>query len=64
MFVRHLKPRHGFERVLLVSGDRETEVRYLAHAKQMQALGLIPALAPLLGEVGLHRLEEVLLERL
>lgn len=29
-FVRHLKPRHGFERVLLVSGDRETEVRYLA----------------------------------
>ena len=29
-FVGHLKPRHGFERVLLVSGDRETEVRYLA----------------------------------
>jgi len=29
-FVRHLKPRHGFERVLLVSGDRESEVRYLA----------------------------------
>ena len=29
-FVRHLKPRHGFERILLVSGDRETEVRYLA----------------------------------
>lgn len=29
-FVRHLKPRHGFKRVLLVSGDRETEVRYLA----------------------------------
>jgi heavy metal translocating P-type ATPase len=29
-FVRHLKPRHGFERVLLVSGDRETEVHYLA----------------------------------
>jgi len=29
-FVRHLKPQHGFERVLLVSGDRETEVRYLA----------------------------------
>ncbi len=29
-FVRHLKPRHGFGRVLLVSGDRETEVRYLA----------------------------------
>ncbi len=29
-FVRHLRPQHGFERVLLVSGDRETEVRYLA----------------------------------
>jgi heavy metal translocating P-type ATPase len=29
-FVHHLKPNHGFERVLLVSGDRETEVRYLA----------------------------------
>ena len=29
-FIRHLKPRHGFERVLLVSGDRETEVQYLA----------------------------------
>ncbi len=30
LFVRHLKPQHGFERVLLVSGDRETEVSYLA----------------------------------
>jgi P-type E1-E2 ATPase len=29
-FVRHLGPRHGFERILLVSGDRESEVRYLA----------------------------------
>jgi heavy metal translocating P-type ATPase len=29
-FIHHLKPRHGFERVLLVSGDRESEVRYLA----------------------------------
>jgi P-type E1-E2 ATPase len=29
-FVSHLQPRHGFERVLLVSGDRESEVRYLA----------------------------------
>ena len=29
-FIRHLKPKHAFERVLLVSGDRETEVRYLA----------------------------------
>lgn len=29
-FINHLKPRHGIERVLLVSGDRESEVRYLA----------------------------------
>jgi len=29
-FVRHLNTRHHFERVLLVSGDRESEVRYLA----------------------------------
>lgn len=29
-FVDHLKPRHGFERVMLVSGDRESEVKYLA----------------------------------
>jgi heavy metal translocating P-type ATPase len=29
-FVRHLKPRHLFERVMLVSGDRAEEVTYLA----------------------------------
>jgi heavy metal translocating P-type ATPase len=29
-FVRHLRPRHLFTRVMLVSGDRESEVRYLA----------------------------------
>jgi heavy metal translocating P-type ATPase len=29
-FINHLKPRHRLERVLLVSGDRESEVRYLA----------------------------------
>jgi heavy metal translocating P-type ATPase len=29
-FIGHLGRRHHFERVLLVSGDRETEVRYLA----------------------------------
>ncbi len=29
-FIRHLKPDHGFARVLLVSGDRESEVSYLA----------------------------------
>ncbi len=31
-FVVHLGPRHGFTRVLLVSGDRETEVRRLAQS--------------------------------
>ncbi|MBI4583750.1 MAG: cadmium-translocating P-type ATPase [Planctomycetes bacterium] len=29
-FVGHLKPKHRFEKVMLVSGDRESEVRYLA----------------------------------
>lgn len=29
-FIRHLGTKHRFDRVLLVSGDRESEVRYLA----------------------------------
>ncbi len=29
-FISHLKPMHQFDRMLLVSGDRESEVRYLA----------------------------------
>lgn len=29
-FIGHLGPRHHFRRLLLVSGDRESEVRYLA----------------------------------
>jgi len=29
-FITHLRPRHRLERILLVSGDRESEVRYLA----------------------------------
>jgi P-type E1-E2 ATPase len=32
VFVRHLGPKHGFTKVLLVSGDREAEVRRLADA--------------------------------
>jgi len=28
--IRHLGPNHGFKRLMLVSGDRESEVRYLA----------------------------------
>jgi heavy metal translocating P-type ATPase len=31
-FVRHLGPKHGLERILIVSGDREAEVRRLAGA--------------------------------
>jgi heavy metal translocating P-type ATPase len=31
-FVQHLSTRHHFESVMLVSGDRESEVRYLAEA--------------------------------
>jgi heavy metal translocating P-type ATPase len=29
-FVKHLGPQHHFRRVMIVSGDRESEVRYLA----------------------------------
>ena len=29
-FIKHLKPRHHFSRLMIVSGDRESEVRYLA----------------------------------
>lgn len=29
-FVRHLGPKHHFSKVMIVSGDREAEVRYLA----------------------------------
>jgi heavy metal translocating P-type ATPase len=29
-FINHLQPNHAFDKVMLVSGDRESEVRYLA----------------------------------
>ena len=29
-FVKHLGPKHQFQRVMIMSGDRESEVRYLA----------------------------------
>jgi len=35
-FVNHLSPKHQFARVLLVSGDRESEVRYLANRVGIQ----------------------------
>jgi heavy metal translocating P-type ATPase len=37
-FIHHLKPKHRFDRVLLVSGDRESEVRYLAELVGIQEL--------------------------
>lgn len=52
-FIDHLGPKHQFARVMIVSGDRETEVRYLAeqvgiteiHAEQSpeQKLALVRA---------------------
>ena len=29
-FIRHLRPRHHVRKIMLLSGDREPEVRYLA----------------------------------
>jgi heavy metal translocating P-type ATPase len=29
-FIKHLGPKHQFQRIMIVSGDRESEVRYLA----------------------------------
>ncbi|HMF14788.1 MAG TPA: heavy metal translocating P-type ATPase [Gemmataceae bacterium] len=37
-FIRHLGRRHGLNRVILVSGDRESEVRYLAEQVGIQAI--------------------------
>jgi heavy metal translocating P-type ATPase len=31
-FIQHLGPRHAFDRQIIISGDRESEVRYLAEA--------------------------------
>jgi heavy metal translocating P-type ATPase len=31
-FIRHLEPRHGVAKVMLLSGDRESEVHYLAES--------------------------------
>jgi cation transport ATPase len=39
-FIRHLKSRHHLDRILLVSGDREAEVRYLA-----ERLGIVEVYA-------------------
>ncbi|MBA3721016.1 MAG: cadmium-translocating P-type ATPase [Parachlamydiaceae bacterium] len=31
-FVQHLQPKHGISKVMIISGDREEEVRYLANS--------------------------------
>ncbi|MGH7680829.1 MAG: heavy metal translocating P-type ATPase [Candidatus Eiseniibacteriota bacterium] len=36
LFVKHLKPKHLFRKVMLLSGDRESEVRYLAERVGIQ----------------------------
>ncbi len=38
-FIQHLSPSHGFKKIMLVSGDRESEVAYLA-----QLMGIKSAL--------------------
>lgn len=30
-FIKHLLPKHGFKKIMIVSGDREEEVKYLAN---------------------------------
>ncbi len=35
-FIRHLGPRHAFDRQMIISGDRESEVQYLAEAVGIQ----------------------------
>lgn len=35
-FIRHLSPKHRFEKIMIVSGDRESEVRYLAEQVGIQ----------------------------
>ena len=35
-FVNHLRPKHHFDRMMIVSGDRESEVRYLAEKVGIQ----------------------------
>ena len=37
-FVSHLEPRHQFKRVMIVSGDRESEVKYLAEVVGIQEI--------------------------
>jgi heavy metal translocating P-type ATPase len=37
-FIRHLAPRHGLERIMIVSGDREAEVRRLADTLDIHEL--------------------------
>jgi heavy metal translocating P-type ATPase len=38
LFVNHLRPRHQVTRIMLLSGDRESEVRYLAEEVGIQEI--------------------------
>ncbi len=38
LFIKHLGPRHAFKRQIIVSGDRESEVCYLAEAVGIQEI--------------------------
>jgi len=42
-FINHLRPYHLFEKVMLVSGDRESEVRYLAEQSELSMFTLVKA---------------------
>ena len=59
LFVRHLKPQHGFDRVLLVSGDRETEVRYSGEA---QVGGMVAAVGQRMIEMAARKMVQQFFE--
>ncbi len=60
-FVTHLGPRHGFTRILLVSGDRDAEVRRLA---QLVAITETHASTPPEEKVAIVRRETLLAKTL
>lgn len=53
-FIRHLQPKHHFDRVMLMSGDRESEVRYLS-----EAVGIEEVYASQTPEQKLERVREL-----
>jgi heavy metal translocating P-type ATPase len=53
-FIDHLKPKHHFSRVILMSGDRESEVRFLA-----EAVGITEVFAGQMPEQKWHAVQEL-----